>query len=38
MIEKNQFKTQIKTKLNINQVSQKKKKNNFKMIKFNCEK
>ena len=38
MIEKNQFKTQIKTKININQVSQKTKKNNFKRIKFNCEK
>ena len=36
--EKNKFKTQIKTKININQVSQKTKKNNFKRIKFNCEK
>ena len=37
-IEKKKFKTQIKTKMNINQIVQKSKKNNYKRIKFNFEK
>jgi len=37
-IEKNKFKTQIKTKININQISQNTKNNNCKRIQFNFNK